>query len=56
MIKTVRKGSVREQDVFRREDVVRMSAAERINALIHARDRAVDAGPLKKVAHRRKLH
>ena len=53
--KTVRIGTVRQQGGFRREDMRRMSPAERMAALIEMRDRAFPYEPLKRVANIRKL-
>ena len=53
--KTARIGTVRQQDQFRREDMLRMSPAERIGALIELRNRAFPYEPLKRVATVRKL-
>ena len=53
--KIVRIGSVRQQDQFRREDMLRMTPAERIGALIELRNRAFPYEPLKRVVHVRKL-
>jgi hypothetical protein len=55
MIKTVRKGSVQNQDSFRRASMERMSPSERVDALIKARDLAFVYEPLKKAASHRKL-
>jgi len=55
MIKTVRKGTIQNQDEFRRASMERMSPAERVDALIRARDLAFAYEPLKKVARHRKL-
>ncbi|VGO18241.1 hypothetical protein SCARR_00293 [Pontiella sulfatireligans] len=53
--KTARVGQVLQQDDFRRKDMLCMSPAERIKALIVARDMAFDYKPLKRVACIRKL-
>jgi len=53
--KTVRIGSVQQQDEFRRQDVMRMSPSERIGALIELRNRAFPYEPLKRIVHVRKL-
>ena len=53
--KTVRIGSVQQQDEFRRQDVMRMSPAERVEALIELRNRAFAYEPLKRVSRIRKL-
>jgi len=53
--KVVRIGSVRQQDEFRRQDVLRMSPSERIGALIDLRNRAFPYEPLKRVSHVRRL-
>lgn len=53
--KRVRVGFVCQQDQFRREDMLRMSPADRIGALIELRNRAFPYEPLKRVAHVRKL-
>ena len=55
MIKTVRKGSVQNQDLFRRASMERMNPSERVDALIKARDLAFVYEPLKKAASHRKL-
>ncbi len=55
MIKTVRKGSVQDQDVFRRASMKLISPTDRINVLVKARDLAFPHKPLKKVARLRKL-
>lgn len=41
--KSVRIGSVEEQDTFRREDVLRMTPAARLQCLIHLRNQHVSA-------------
>jgi len=53
--KTVRIGSVQQQDEFRRQDVMRMSPSERVEALIELRNRAFAYEPLKRVVHIRRL-
>jgi len=53
--KTVRIGSVQQQDEFRRQDVMRMSPSERVEALIKLRNRAFAYEPLKRIVHVRKL-
>ncbi len=53
--KTVRIGTVRQQDQFRREDMLRMSPAERVGALVEMRNRAFPYEPLKRIASIRKL-
>ena len=53
--KTVRIGTVQEQDQVRCEDMRRMGSAERVGALIELRDRAFPYEPLKRVATVRKL-
>lgn len=53
--KTVRIGAMRQQGEFRREDMRRMSPAERIAMLIEWRNQAFPYEPLKRVASIRKL-
>jgi len=53
--KTVRIGTVQQQDEFRRQDVLHMSPSERIEALIELRNRAFPYAPLKRVVHVRRL-
>jgi hypothetical protein len=54
MIKTVRKGSVKDQDAFRRADMKAMSPSMRLQALVELRDRAFSYEPLRRVAMIRK--
>jgi hypothetical protein len=53
--KTVRVGTVQMQDEFRREDMLRMSPAERVMMLMELRDAAFSYEPFKRVASIRKL-
>jgi len=53
--KTVRVGKVGDQDLFRREDMLRMSPSERIALLAGIRNRAFPYEPLKRVAEKRRL-
>jgi len=55
MIKTVKKGSMQDQDGFRRADMKTMSPSMRLQALVELRDRAFSYEPLKRVAMTRKL-
>lgn len=50
MIKTARKGLVKDQDIFRRNDMKAMSPSMRLKALIDMRDQAFPYEPLKRVA------
>ena len=53
--KIVRIGTVEQQDDFRRDDMLRMSPAERMAAFIDCRNRAFPYEALKRVVHIRKL-
>ena len=53
--KTVRVGTVQQQDGFRRQDMLRMTPAERVKVLMELRDAAFAYEPLKRVASVRKL-
>ena len=53
--KTVRIGTVGQQDDFRREDLSRMDPAERMAAFVQLRNRAFPYEGLKRVVHIRKL-
>lgn len=55
IIKTARKGTIQDQDAFRRASMGRMSPVECIKALVKARNIAFTYEPLKKVARQRKL-
>jgi hypothetical protein len=55
MDKTVRITSVGQQDDTRREDVLRMTPTERVEALIRLRDRLYPYTPLRRVARVRKM-
>ena len=50
MVKTVRKGVVKDQDLFRRQDMEAMSPSVRLQALVQLRDRAFPYEPLRRVA------
>lgn len=53
--RTVRKGTVAEQDRFRRADMLQMTPAARLDLLVHARDKTFPYAPLQRVAKKRKL-
>jgi hypothetical protein len=53
--KTVRVGTVQMQDEFRREDMLRMSPAERVMMLMELRDAAFSYEPFKRIASIRKF-
>ncbi len=53
--KIVRIGTVGQQDDFRRDDLLRMSPAERMAAFIELRNRAFPYEALRRVVHIRKL-
>jgi hypothetical protein len=54
MEKTVRITPVDGQDDTRREDLLRMTPAERVEALIRLRDRLYPYAPLRRIARVRK--
>lgn len=55
MDKTVRITTIEQQDDTRREDVLRMTPTERVEALIRLRDRLYPYTPLERVARVRKM-
>ncbi len=55
MEKQVRIGKVEDQDRLRREDVLRMTPAERVAALLCWRDRQMPRAPIERVATTRPL-
>ena len=56
MEKRVRIAAVEKQDTFRREDMLQMTPAERIDALIQMRDQINPDKPLERIVSIRKLH
>lgn len=56
MEKRVRIATVEEQDNFRREDMLQMTPAERIDALIQMRDQINPNRPLERVVSIRRLY
>lgn len=55
MERIARTTSVEEQDETRREDVLRMTPSERVEALIRLRDRMYPYAPLERIASVRKI-
>jgi hypothetical protein len=55
MIKTVRKGAVASQDLFRRADLRAMKPTERFAALIRARNEFFPYTSFKRIASKRNL-
>ncbi len=55
MVRTVRVGPVDGQDALRREDLSRMSPAERVAALVAMRDRAAPVARLRRIVSIRHL-
>ena len=53
--KTLRKGTVQDQDAFRRTSLKHLSPAERVEMLIKTRNIAFPYTPMKKVVTYRKL-
>ena len=53
--KTLKKGTIQDQDAFRRTSLARLSPAERIEMLTRARDIAFPYASMKKVVTHRKL-
>jgi hypothetical protein len=53
--KTARVGGICTQDEFRRADMLRMSPADRVRALVEMRNRAAPCEELKRVVSVRRL-